>query len=280
MALSLEELLNQEELKTPYYWDGILPKGGRMIIGAPAKSLKSMLTLNWIYDLAGGKDPLNKSEIKPPKILYIEQEIGDTRLRERLQKIHASKGLGEALHNLYLQPKDPQFKLFKPQLIRLIRDLKPNIIVLDPLRKFHAMSENSADEMAQVMQEIERLQAIATDNQPEETSCIYVHHTGKRNEYHDNKGADSLRGSSFIFDDVDTLAMIERKGKQWLKINWTTRSSEEPDPLELRMDDQLIFTQTKNQESNPGKGVSQSLLKGLQENKKDISSTFSKVPFS
>lgn len=234
--MSLERLLSEPSEKVPYFIYPLLPRGGRMVIGAPPKSYKSFLALNIGYDLAEGSDlfgiwPLHSALT----VLVVEQEIGQYRLKERLAAIHGYRIGKLAPYNLYLASKDLRINLHTmmglQRLSKHIEEVKPHVVILDPLRKLHRKTEESSTEMVEVFGNLDEIQ------EKYDLSFIFVHHTTKRSEFRNPADAESLRGSSEIFADIDTAIMIEqpvRNDRTILRLNFTLRSAQEPPPLMLQ----------------------------------------------
>lgn len=250
MTVSLEQLLSMPADKTFYLAFPLLPKGGRVMIGAPPKHKKSMIALNMAYDLAEGlpllgltsKDgePLWRPK-RPYTVLYCEQEIGQYRLKERLEKIHSYRNGVIARGNLHFEPKGSGIMLDTPEgmaiLAAKVGALKPDVVVLDPLRKFHTKDEDSSTEMVKVFKAVDKLQ------EEYGVTVIMVHHAGKKSEFRDGSSPESLRGSSEIYADGDTFVMIEQPVKtddNVLRLNFSLRSAENPRPVMLRFRDESL----------------------------------------
>lgn len=234
--MSLERLLNEPGKNDPYFVYPFLPRNARMIIGGQTKAYKSFLALNLAYDIANGDDLFGIWKVKEPfTVLVVEQEIGPYRLKERLQTIHSYKFGKIAPYNLFVATKDLDIKLDNPSgLVKLaghIEECKPQIVLLDPLRKLHRRKEDDSTEMVTVFDNLDWLE------KKYDLSIILVHHTGKSSEFRDPRDAQALRGSSEISADADTIIMIEqpvRNDRTILRLNFTLRSAQEPPPLMLQ----------------------------------------------
>jgi hypothetical protein len=90
----------------------------------------------------------------------------------------------------------------------IVKEIKPDVTVLDPMAKFHLSDENSAQEMGAVLR--------VADHLVEDfgTAIVLVHHIGKQSEDNPRRGGDRLRGSSAIFGDVDTVCEVTRKSNE------------------------------------------------------------------
>jgi RecA-family ATPase len=246
VAVSLGELLAQPADPTYYLVFPLLPRGGRLLIGAPPKSKKSMLALNMAYDLAEGLPLLGLRDKdgdglwrpkRPYTVLYVENEIGQYRLKERMTQIQSARSGDVAPSNLYFEPKGSGIMLDTPEGLGILKAridaLKPDVLVIDPLRKFHTQDEDSSTEMVKVFKTIDALQ------EENGLTVVMVHHAGKRSEFRDAESPESLRGSSEIFADGDTFVIVSQPAKSddnLLKLSFTLRSGENPRPLHLKFD--------------------------------------------
>ena len=216
MAEPLQEFISRSISTQPYIiGGGILPVKGKCILGGEPKHNKSFVVINMMLDLARGR-PLfgatrrNGKPILPIdrkyRVLYIEQELGELGLQKRLRGILAEQKL-EGLE-LFVKTKDTAMRLDTPEGRDFIRNevasVMPNVLILDPMAKFHLSEENSAQEMGMVMRVCDHL--IEEFN----VSIIIVHHIKKQSFENPARGGDKLRGSSAIFGDVDTFIELER----------------------------------------------------------------------
>lgn len=245
--VSLQELLTLPADPTYYLSFPLIPKGGRIVIGAPPKHFKSMLALNLAYDLAEAEPlwGLKKAdggalwEVKRPlSILYVEQEIGRYRVKERMEKIHGARGGELAPLNLHFECKGSGIMLDtdvgRSILEERVEQLKPDVLVIDPLRKFHTQDEDSSTEMVKVFKALDNIQ------ERHELTALILHHTSKRSEFRDPSDPESLRGSGEIFADGDTFIMLTKpiKGNDnIIRLHFNIRSSASPKPVTLEFDE-------------------------------------------
>lgn len=223
---------------------GILPRQGKLIIGGAPKANKSYIAINMALDLALGQPLFNAfySENKPVfpvykrnKVLYIENEIGEIGLQERVKAI--TGGCDMAGIWLYIKSRDMGLRMDTPDgralITAEIEQVKPDVVILDPLSKFHLSDENSAQHMSAVMR--------VGDHWVEDfgTSLVYIHHTGHPNPLNPRRGGDKLRGSTAIFADADAIILVDRKSAQnakepVLELSFELRRGEPMDPVYVK----------------------------------------------
>lgn len=211
--------------------NGILPVASKMILGGAPKTNKSYLALNMALDLARGRNIFgalyrNGQPVmpvaKPYRVLYMEQEIGENGLQERLRGKDADHpGIisGEDVSELafYIRNRDTAFRADNEDGRKAIYDEIESVpggvdvVFLDPMSKFHLADENSAMEMGAICRVadhiIEKFGA----------SVVWIHHTGKEPTQADaihRRGGDRLRGSSTLFADVDSLVLVNRRSPE------------------------------------------------------------------
>ena len=247
MSEQLNEFLDKPFVPKPHLIGrGVLPIGGKCIIGGEPKSNKSWVILNMMLDLVRGRDIFGakyKSGIpvlpvtRQYRVLYLEQELGDDGLRERLvgrDEGHPGIISGIAYDNLlwFIKPRDTAMRLDTPEgrdfVDNEVKQVKPDVVFLDPLGKFHLSDENSSQEMGAVLR--------AADHLIEDHGCavVFVHHTSKPFKDDIRQGGNRLRGSSAIFGDIDTFIEVTRKSNEHhpepvLQLDFTLRRGE---PLE------------------------------------------------
>lgn len=229
MAEPLSEFLAKEIPKVPWLVGrGVLPVASKCVIGGSPKSNKSWIAMNIAMDLALGR-PLfdarykNGTPVFPVarkcRVLYIEQEIGDVGLQERLKGAEGEPGLltgaSPELMDWLIKTRDTAMRVDTEEgrdlLYQEVEFVKPDVVILDPMAKFHLLDENSAQEMSVI--------GRVGDHFIEKTGCsvIWVHHSSKPPSSAmetPRSGGDRLRGSSAIFADVDTVMLVDLKSSE------------------------------------------------------------------
>ena len=226
MAEILKDFIEKKIVVNPYIIGrGVLPVGGKLILAGSPKANKSFCVLNMMLDLVRGRrifDATYKSGApvfpvgQPWRILYLEQELGEQGLLERLKGTDGKPGLISEIDpnglQFFVQPRDTAMRLDTPEgrdyISAIVDSIRPDVTVFDPMAKFHLSDENSAQEMGACLR--------VADHLIEDfgTAVVLVHHIGKQNEENPRRGGDRLRGSSAIFGDVDTLVEVTRKSNE------------------------------------------------------------------
>jgi hypothetical protein len=121
-------------------------------------------------------------------------------------------------------------ELDQERLAATIADLRPRLLLLDPLVRLHALDENSAAEISGLLAYVRGLQRRF------DLAVVLVHHASKR---HRAQPGQSLRGSSDLHAIGDSNAYLARKD-QHIVLTLEHRAARAPEPmlLELVDDDQ------------------------------------------
>jgi AAA domain len=249
LAEQLQEFLTKKFTPTPHLIGrGILPAKGKLIIGGAPKTNKSWLILNLALDLVRGRNGLGaeyKSGVpvlpihKQFKVLYVEQELGDEGLRDRLKgSDEGHPGLAAGINweglPFFIKTRDTAMRLDTPDgrdfINAEIGSVKPDLVIFDPLSKFNLVDENSAQETGAVLR--------AVDHIIEDFGCAIciIHHTSKPAKDDQREGLNRLRGSSAIAGDVDSFIEVTRLSNEHhpepvLKLDFTLRRGEPLDSL-------------------------------------------------
>lgn len=202
---------------------GVLPCGGKLILSGMPKANKSWVALALMLDIVRGRDVFgahykNGRALlpvqKPWRVLYLEQELGEQGLLERLRgKDEGHPGLCSSIRadglEFYIQPKDTQMRLDTKDgrifINEMVKEVRPDLTVMDPFAKFNLGKENDAQEMGAVLRVADHL------IQDYGTAVMFIHHVSKPNEESPRRGLDRLRGSSAIGADVDTMIEVSRR---------------------------------------------------------------------
>lgn len=243
MAKTLEQLLAQQRPHTYFVCRPIIPSGGIVVILGQEKAMKSLLATNLAYLLASGRDvwrwPIRGGA---RSVLYIEQEVGEWELQERLEKMHSYWNDPIAKLNLRLVSKDLRIGLDTAagikRLTEEVEEANPDVLILDPIREFHSGDENDSTSMMKVMRPARQL---CIDRR---MTLVIIHHTAKASEFRPGNTPSSGRGSNYLVTSANTIMNLEKLVKtdeSVVKVSFVLRSDRTPRPLTLRLNEQLVF---------------------------------------
>lgn len=190
----LSDLLREPEEQVDWVVDGLLPEGGFSVLAAKPKVGKSTLSRNLALKVARGEDFLGRVT-NQGAVIYLALEEKRSEVRKHFREMGAD-GSEEIFIYAARAPEDAL-----AQLRKLIEDIKPSLVIIDPLFKITRIKDGN--DYAAVTRALEPILALARESG---THILCTHHTGKG----DRQGGDSLLGSTAIFGNVDT-AIIEKR---------------------------------------------------------------------
>lgn len=183
-----------DHLSEDWLLEPIIPRGRSISLYAGAKTGKSLLTLDLIARLATGSVVLRRTDPTPVRIVYLDLEMTESDLRERLEEM--GYGPDVDLSNLYyaMLPSLPPLDTVQggEALKRIVTRVAAQLVVIDTTSRVISGEENSADTMrAFYAQSVLPLKALGI-------TVMRLDHAGKD----PTKGQ---RGTSAKADDVDLV---------------------------------------------------------------------------
>jgi hypothetical protein len=209
--------------RAPEEWivDQLWPRGRSILLHAPAKEGKSELALYCVACLALGVDPWTRQSIEPIRVLYLDYEMTENDLLDRLQDFGVTPD--DDLSNLryallpLIAPLDTQRGA--NELAALVARERPDCVVIDTFGRAVEGEENDAD----TVRDFFRLTGVTLKRAG--VPYARTDHTGKDR-------ARGVRGSSAKNDDVDIVWSMERSARG-TKLTSKSRVSWVPKTLEL-----------------------------------------------
>lgn len=200
-------------------------------IGGPPKCCKSYLGLDMAISVATGTACLGTyTVLEPgPALVYLAEDALSI-VRERAEALARHRGLPLADVNLHVITA-PRLRLDQPadrgRLFETARRLRPRMLLLDPLVRLHAVDENSATEVAQLLAGLRELQRRL------DLAIVLVHHTRKAVPAGMAAGQ-GLRGSTDLHAFGDSNLYL-RRVRGHLLLTMEHRAAAAPDPVGLEL---------------------------------------------
>ena len=198
MLTVLGDLLNEPEEKVSWLLADKLPAGGISVLSAKPKVGKSTLARCLALAVARG-EPFLGCETAQGAVIYLALEEKRSEVRRHFSDLGAT---GEEPIQVHCAAA-PQDAL--PELCKLTKDLKPALVIVDPLFKFVRVSDEKA--YAEVCQAIEPLLTLARET---EAHVMLVHHCGKAERV---DATDAILGSTAISGGVDSALILKRSDR-------------------------------------------------------------------
>lgn len=157
--------------------DGILPRESRVIIGGDEKIGKTILVTQMALDIASGMPFLGLFDIpSAKKVVLIQAEVPQREYRRRLGK--SVKRYSRKISSGYLTiigapVLDIESATGHNLLRNIIAETNAEVIIFDPMYKFHSRDEDRAGEMKHVLAVLDSLIAEY------DISVVMTHHLRK-----------------------------------------------------------------------------------------------------
>ena len=151
----------EDEPDPPQLIEGILFRGAKMIIAGPSKSRKTWNLTDLAISVALGR-PWCGFATRAASVLYVNLEIARFSYRKRIRFICEGRGfraddLGR-FHIWNRRGRDNEITQLADRLRRQVTRIAADLIIIDPIYKTYGdREENSNTEMAQVLNELEKL---------------------------------------------------------------------------------------------------------------------------
>jgi len=240
---------------SPVEWlvEGLLLKGGAAILGGAPKAGKSFLALDVCVAVASATPAAGHFHVAAacPVTLLCAEDPSPV-LAQRLAALARSRSL--ALDDLPIEVIVETLVRLPEALPRLAATLarsRPGLLLLDPLIRLHRADENSASEMAVVLDGLRDLARA------ESTAILLVHHARKAASA-GSPGA-GLRGSSDLAAFGDSNLYLRRLADTALELRIEHRAAAAPEPLQLRLCVEAEGGASARFQAQPGRAPAQDL---------------------
>jgi len=186
----------------------VLTEGGILQLTGAGKLGKSMLLLNILFGIVAGRDSLGFGISKPRRVVYLNGENSSKTMQTRLKLLKDyfcidDEQAGLLRKNLLFVNEG--FSIQKPEVMKDIqgnlKEIRPDVVVIDPLKNFYSGEEDRADDMRKFMTAVRDLMREFN------LTVIIIHHTGKKQN---ENNLYSGRGSSLLADDAETTVSLQK----------------------------------------------------------------------
>jgi AAA domain len=159
--VSVAAFCAEDEVDPPQIIEGILFRGAKMILAGPSKSRKTWNLTDLALSVAFGR-PWCGFQTRASSVLYVNLEIARFSYRKRLRLVCAGRGFDPAesapFHVWNRRGKDSAIVQLAKRIRKQAARLGAELIIIDPIYKTYGdREENSNTEMAQVLNELEKL---------------------------------------------------------------------------------------------------------------------------
>lgn len=244
---------------------GIVRRGHKLLLSSSSKGFKTWTLIHLACAVSQGK-PWHDYDTARGKVLYLNFELQAGSMFERIKMVESIVGADEdnfECWNLrgYAAPLDQ----LTPTLLRHVEKNRFSLIILDPLYKTLTGDENSAYDMSQFTNYLERL-AFNLDA----TIAVAGHFSkGKQGQ---KAAIDRTSGSGVFGRDPDAIAILTPLDKidGAVELEWITRDFPKPDSIRLkwecplfRVAPELAHHKVAGASGRPKKAITQSLYEAI-----------------
>lgn len=200
------------------------------ILGGEPKCCKSFLALDVAVSVASGAACLRQFPVcRTGKVLLFPAEDSLAVVRQRLEGIASAAQVGFpslAVDVITAPSLRLDTAVDRQRLADTVQNLKPILLILDPLIRLHRVDENDASQIAALLSYLRELQRQF------QVAVILVHHA--RKDSHSSRPGQALRGSSELHGWGDSNLYMRRKGSQ-LTLSTEHRAAPSQDHIPLHL---------------------------------------------
>lgn len=219
---SHSQVMRSQDSNPGWLVKGFWMKQSHGVVAGQPKSFKSTLSMDMAVSVASGEPFLGQHEVvSPGPVLIIQNENAKWIMKDRLMKLTASKGLGGKVQSrgriisiewpkaLPIHMVNQQgFLLTDPvqqsQLEELIQQIKPVLVILDPLYLMFDGDVNSAKDLSPVLNWLMEIRYTY------KTAVQLIHHYSKAsNGNEERRGGQRMLGSTTIHGWVESAWYIQ-----------------------------------------------------------------------
>lgn len=260
------------------------PKFEPMLITGHGGAGKSLLTLQVAMDLVHPQPPLFLDSFKvngQHKILFVQSENSILGIKRRLQIIRSGHAIPDdvlsnrmvflGIGNDIRATGDMMRSGFRDVIKEHIQRYETDILVLDPLISFHALNENSNDEMRRL------LDSVSMFCEENSVTPLLIHHHGKNTS---ESGSGGGRGASAIGDwSANTWELYIPTSKSFKLKHMKARNFALQDELHLELVNLRFRKTTATAKQSNVQYVIQALsnLNGIANSKADLAKEIQQI---
>ena len=181
--------------------EGGIPAGGLVYITAPPAFGKTWVVLDLIRACLTGTRWLQKYQVEQTAVMYLDEEMGVSRVLPRIQKL----GIPRNSDLLYANRESVKLdnKAHREQICDTVRKYNIKMIVVDSLTRIHSMDEASNKDMSRLYSYMREIMDLGA-------TLIVCHHDRKGGQGDSNVGHDRARGAGDIMAAADMVYSVEK----------------------------------------------------------------------
>ena len=209
--------------------EGLFTRRAVGVLGGPPKAFKTWVGLDMALSVASGTPCLSRFPVREtgPVLAYLAEDAGEE-VRARTAALAKGRGITLDALDLFVITA-PVLWLddseHRERLRRTIEEIRPKLLLLDPLVRLHRQDENDVRAVSGLLGHLREL------NRTFDLAVLLVHHTAKKERAHPGQ---SLRGSGDIYAWLDAGLYLTKR-KDGILLTVEHRSAKAPEPLSLSL---------------------------------------------
>ena len=248
--LHTKEFANMELKTPPFLVAPFFPTGGTGVIFGRGGTGKTQLALSMAMAVSEGGYFLSKFKARKGKVVLIEVDTPPLIMQQRLKHLvnaHTLDNLGLVMYDAGIdvveEEKEARGKKEKPEWVKSILAFRPDLVIVDSLRKSHKLDENDSRAPSLVINAWRYLLGSGP-------ALLFIHHARKRPiEFMDADDDQGARGSGAWLDDMDVQMQLIKKGMNDRLLKWTkvrTCEEEELPPMAVMIDPESLLVELQD----------------------------------
>ena len=218
----------------PLTWDvePLVSRGDRVVVFGEFASMKSWIFLHLALHLGSGQAWLGFPVPEPRRVLYVDEEMNERTLRRRVKRLGEGAGVEVAPGLTFLSRAGVRFDAYGAQtLLAHLGAYRPQVVIVEALRRVLIGDENEARDMAQFWRNLEPISRQGI-------TLVITHHMNKPPAQGKRAARYRASGSTDILAGSDASFAVERTGKDTAKLTGIkSRDDVELPPFLVRLDD-------------------------------------------
>lgn len=244
--LTLSDMERVEKEIGAMHWllENVLPEGGLVYLSAPPAGAKTWVMMDLIRAFVTGSAWLEKYQVQPRNVLWIDEEMGVRKSLPRLRKL----GIDTETKGLWYTNK-AGVKFDNPQHVNAIKKFveehEIGCICVDSLTRVHNMDEDKNSQMRYLFQQFSYFLDM-------NVMMLLTHHNRKKGAESDVRH-EQMRGAGDIAAMADCAYSIDKVGHMFRLTTTKGRLVAEEDQIsvDFMVEDNEMKTQTRLYEVDP-----------------------------
>lgn len=195
--MSMDELAEYGKVEPEELVPRLIPRRSKILVVGPPKTFKTWLCLHLIRSVVDGTPWLENGKWVGPgnqTALYVLEEGSSHSLSRRVEMVGIR---GKGVHFIHRQIVQLDETGSYQKLYEAVLQVRPDLLILDPLASLHTGDENSVQDMMTLMKQLDRLLYALP-----RMTIVLIHHT--------SKGGRGARGSGAIWANADVMIEVSR----------------------------------------------------------------------